>query len=673
MQAIALVFGNTVAVRMSDGGSRAPTLPDSPDTQTPRIGDVLDARYRITGVLGAGGMGCVYLAEHVSIQRPLALKLLHPEVGEIDEVTKRFEREAFAIGRVDHPNCVKVSDFGKLADGTFYMVLELLDGLLLSDLLERDYRVDWKRSLHIGRHILSALAYAHDAGIIHRDVKPENVILVDQDEDRDFAKILDFGIAKFSDDENPDTNLGLLHNDGKLTQHGVTIGTPTYIAPEQAYAQPIDGRADLYSLSVVLYEMITGVPPFDADDVGSLLRMHVSMEVPRFETVAPDVEVPAAVEALIRRGLAKSPDDRIPSAKDYIERIDEILSGDGVQSGLRAIPSMVAGGLRESLVSAAGLGADEKKKAKSKTKAKARTKPKGKPKPKVKKQPKLKKTRQSVTPQAQRAAAKKFALPKPGVRVMAGALLVGAAVAIMAFAFGSKGPDYLPKSALLPIGPAAHGPEAETAAGMLAQGRPQEAASYLLGHRKEVREEPYAQMVLGHAQAAAQRNILALSAYEKAVELEPKLAKDKLMRTNLALILDKKAPGVVDDAIELLGVLYAATQDWTAADQLVDMASSSKDPRRRHKAMSVADEVGLGDQVDRLGSYLLDLEQGSDCLERKEAVGKLRALGNKKAIPHLRKARKRLRVEGALMKKRVNTNACLRTAANEAIRYLNAL
>ena len=644
---------------MPDGGSRAPTLPDSPDTQTPRIGDVLDARYRITGVLGAGGMGCVYLAEHVSIQRPLALKLLHPEVGDIDEVTKRFEREAFAIGRVDHPNCVKVSDFGKLADGTFYMVLELLDGLLLSDLLERDYRVDWKRSLHIGRHVLSALAYAHDAGIIHRDVKPENVILVDQDEDRDFAKILDFGIAKFSDDENPDTDLGLLNNDGKLTQHGVTIGTPTYIAPEQAYAQPIDGRADLYSLSVMLYEMITGVPPFDADDVGSLLRMHVSAEVPRFERVAPDVEVPAAVEALIRRGMAKSPDDRIPSAKDYIERIDEILSGDGVQSGLRAIPSMVAGGLRESLVSAAGLGADEKKKTKGK--------------PKAKKQPKLKKTRQSVTPQGQNAAAKKFPLRKPGLRVMAAALLVAATIATTAFAFGSKGPDYLPKGALLPIGPAAHGPEAETAADMLAQGRPQEAAAYLLGHRNEVREEPYAQMVLGHAQAAAQRNILALAAYEKAVELEPKLAKDKLMRTNLALILDKKAPGVVDDAIELLGVLYAANGDWTAGDQIVDMASSSKDARRRHKAMSVADQVGLGDQVDRLGSYLLDLEQGSDCAERKEAVGKLRALGNRKAIPHLRKARKRMRVEGALMKKRVNTNACLRTAANEAIRYLNGL
>jgi hypothetical protein len=179
-------------------------------------------------------------------------------------------------------------------------------------------------------------------------------------------------------------------------------------------------------------------------------------------------------------------------------------------------------------------------------------------------------------------------------------------------------------------------------------------------------------MVLGHAQASAQRSILALAAYGKAVKLEPKLAKDKLMRTNLALILDKKAPGIVDDAIELLGVLASVGDDGTAADQLIDLASSSKDARRRHKAMAVADEVGLSDQVDRFGSYLLDLERGQDCAARKEAVAKLRTLGDKKAIPALRSARKRIRTEGGIIKRRVNTNACLRTDAAEAIRYLKS-
>jgi hypothetical protein len=503
------------------------------------------------------------------------------------------------------------------------MVLELLDGVLLSDLLERRVRLDWKRVLHIGRHVLSALDYAHGAGIIHRDIKPENVILVEQEGDRDFAKILDFGIAKLHDDAKPDADTGLLTNDAKLTQHGVTIGTPTYIAPEQAYGQPIDGRADLYSLSIMLYEMITGVPPFDADEVGTLLRMHVSATVPTFEEVASEVDVPEAVEALIRHGLEKKADDRIRSAQAYIDRIDEIMVLEGEsQSGLREIPSRVVDGFRG-----------------------------------------------TFTPAVARAVRKKRT-PK---QIVAAVLVVIGLIGVSSFAFGSKGPDYLPDGALSPLVQTEHGAEAEAAAEMLAQGRPKEAASYLMGHGKEVRDKPYAQMVLGHAQASAQRSIQALIAYEKAVALEPKLAKDKLMRTNLELMLDKKAPGVVDAAIDFLGKLVSATGDWTASDQLIDLASSSKSPRRRHKAMAVADEVGLGDQVDRLGSYLLDLEQGETCLVRKDAVGKLRALGNKKAIPPLRRARKRIRTEGAFVKRKVNTNACLRTDAAEAIRYLQSL
>ena len=566
-------------------------------------------------------MGCVYLAEHISIRRPLALKLLHPEIEAVDEFNKRFEREAFAIGQVDHPNCVRVSDFGRLADGTLYMVLELLDGVLLSDLLDRERRVPWRRALHIGRHVLSALAYAHDAGIIHRDVKPENVILVAQDGDRDFAKILDFGIAKLHDDGAADESTGLLSNKAKLTQHGVTIGTPTYIAPEQAYGQAIDGRADLYALSVMLYEMITGLPPFDADDVGTLLRMHVSHPVEAFAEMAPDVEVPDAVERLIRDGLEKKPDDRVSSAHAYIERIDAIVAAhretpeeEGFASGLREIPATTT---RRRLLQASPIRAIVKKKA---------------------------------------------------MVFVAVVLLVLSVASYMAFARGGS-PDYLPNAG--PLVPAAPGPEAEAAAEILAQGRPKEAAAFLLSHPKEVREEPHAQMVLGHAQASAQRNILALAAYQKAVTLEPKFAKDKLMRTNVELMLDKKAPGIVDAALGFLGTL-AKTGDWAAGDQLVDLASFSKSPRRRHTAMRVAEEVGLGDRIDRLVSYTLDLEQGETCPIRKEAVGKLRALGDKKAIPALRAARKRVRSEGAL-RRRVNTNACLKVAAGEAIRYLQSL
>ena len=590
---------------------------------------MLDNRYRITGVLGSGGMGCVYLAEHISIRRPLALKLLHPEVEGIDEINQRFEREAFAIGRMNHPNCVNVSDFGQLEDGTLYMVLELLDGVLLSDLLERDRCVPWRRTLHIGRHVLSALDYAHKAGIIHRDIKPENVILVDQDGDRDFAKILDFGIAKLRDDVHPEESTGILANDSRLTQHGVTIGTPTYIAPEQAYGQPIDGRADLYALSVMMYEMITGEPPFDADEVGALLRMHVSHPVPPLAEVAPAVQVPPEVEALIMRGLAKQPDERIPSAQSYLAQINTVLEGvdeehgdqEEAASGLRHIPARVGRGLS-----------------------------------------------QTVTPVVVRVASTHRKVKLAAAIVLAAGALLGG----VTLAMNDGKPDYLPDSGFAPLTSESSGPETRKAADMLAQGRPKEAAAFLMEQRKEVQDQPSAQMVLGHAQASAQRSILALAAYEKAVKLEPKLAKDKLMRTNIELMLAKKAPGIVDAALELLGTLSEAG-DWAAGDQLVDLASSSKIPRRRHTALRVADEVGLGDRVDRLGSYLLDLEQGESCDLRKDAVAKLRALGDKNAIPELRKARRRVRIEGGVIKRKVNTNACLRTAANEAIRYLQSL
>jgi serine/threonine protein kinase len=579
----------------------------------------LDSKFRITGVLGSGGMGCVYLAEHLSLRRPIALKLLHPEVEGIDEVNIRFEREAFATGRVDHPNCVNVSDFGRLEDGTLYMVLEVLDGVSLFDLLEREHRVDWRRALHIGRHVLSALVCAHDAGIVHRDVKPENVILVEQDEDPDFAKILDFGIAKLFDGAN------LRSDDPRLTQLGVTIGTPTYIAPEQAFGQPIDARADLYALSVMLYEMISGAPPFEAEEVLALLNMHTSAEVPPFRKVAPDARVPKSVEALIRHGLEKHKEDRIPNAAEYIVRIDEILDDEafsaGADSGLREIPSLVAESLRE-----------------------------------------------TVAPAVARAVTKRRA---PWQIVATAAMVVGFP-AMFVFAFGSNGPDYLPTRNHLPMVAPKHGPEAEAAAEMLEQGRPKEAAAYLIEHKKAVREDPYAQMVLGHAHASAQRSILALVAYEKAVLLEPKLAKDELMRTNLQLMLDKKAPGVVDAALDFMGTLVREVGDGDAEDQLVSISSSAEVLRRRQHAVAVADDVGLGAQINRLGSYLLDLEQGETCLDRRDAVAKLRALGDKTAMPALEAAQNRIRTEG-LLKKKVNTNACLRTAAAEAILYLQSL
>jgi serine/threonine-protein kinase len=297
-----------------------PAAEANPDLATEKVGTIIDRRYRITGLLGRGGMGSVYRAEHVRIRRPVAIKLLHPEYGAIEEIAKRFEREAFATGRLDHPNIVTISDFGELDDGTLFLVMELLDGVSLGDILEEEAPIEPTRALSIIKHVLRGLGAAHEGGVVHRDVKPENVLLVEHAGQPEFAKLLDFGIAKLLGEAEE------AEGGEKLTQAGVAFGTPSYISPEQATGSTIDGRADIYAASVVLYEMLIGRPPFVADEKLKLLAMHATRPVPTFAEVAPDLELAPGLEELVRRGMAKEPDDRYPNCAAYMVAIDDYLA-----------------------------------------------------------------------------------------------------------------------------------------------------------------------------------------------------------------------------------------------------------------------------------------------------------------------------------------------------------
>jgi serine/threonine-protein kinase len=290
----------------------APALAPSPDD--PLIGRVLQGRYRVDAKIGAGGMGAVYRGEHVAIGKPVAIKVLHPRLGGSVEAGERFRREAFVGGKIGHANCVAVYDFGETEDGAFYLVMELLGGESLGDVLDREGRLPWRRALHIARHVLRGLGHAHDHGVVHRDIKPDNIFLARTEDDPDLAKLLDFGIAK------------LVGTGGAtITQAGITVGTPAYLSPEQAFGSELDGRSDLYSLSVVLFEMLAGRTPFADRDLMAMLTAHAVADVPRIADVAPEADVPAGVEALVRDGLAKQPGDRVASAADYVARIDELL------------------------------------------------------------------------------------------------------------------------------------------------------------------------------------------------------------------------------------------------------------------------------------------------------------------------------------------------------------
>ncbi len=305
------------------------------DTPSSRIGQTVDGRYAITELIGEGGMGSVYRAEHSTIRRPVAIKFLNSELRQFPETNARLRREAFAAGRLTHPNCVGVNDCGSLSDGSVYLVMEFVEGRTLERAIREAGRLDVARALRITRHVLRGLAHAHGLDVVHRDIKPENVVLVSHDGDPDFAKILDFGIAKLLGEAVEEAG------GEALTRAGFALGTPTYMSPEQVSAASVDGRTDLYSVSVMLYEMIAGRPPFLGEDMVAIATQHVLKEPPTFREVDPLLSVPQDVEQLVRDGLRKDVEERTKKAEEFLQRIDDCLVALAGEDGARRQPTQI--------------------------------------------------------------------------------------------------------------------------------------------------------------------------------------------------------------------------------------------------------------------------------------------------------------------------------------------
>ena len=286
----------------------------SPSSDDPfPIGSMLDGRYRIEAVLGTGGMGRVYRAARAEVGTAVAIKVLHAELTRNREASQRFRREVLASSRLAHPNIVGFTEGGVLDDGACYLVMEMLEGESLGDRLGRDERIPWQEAVDILRGVLHGLDHAHQRNVVHRDIKPDNVYLAERDGEL-VIKILDFGIAKFVAGD-PD--------DPALTRAGLTVGTPAYLSPEQAVGGAITPASDLYSASVVMYEMLAGRAPFEDKDPLAMLGAHVSRTPPRFADIAPGVEIPAVLEDIVLLGLRKAPAERIATASRYLQRLDE--------------------------------------------------------------------------------------------------------------------------------------------------------------------------------------------------------------------------------------------------------------------------------------------------------------------------------------------------------------
>jgi len=281
------------------------------------IGQVVEGRYRIDGIIGKGGMGTVFSCTHVVVGKRAAIKVLKPGVERSEDVLQRFVREAQAANSVESRHIVEMSDFGQLPSGAFYMVMELLHGQSFTKLM-RTSELTNRQLLHIFIQIADALHHAHAAGIVHRDLKPDNVLLVEEGGDPLFVKLLDFGIAKF------------LHQDAThLTETGVILGTPYYMSPEQARAEAVDHRTDVYSVGVMMYRAFTGRLPFLADSAMGVLTAHLT-EMPEIPSRICNLDVPT--EHAILRCLEKRPADRFQSMEELGLTLRGILAPEAHQT-----------------------------------------------------------------------------------------------------------------------------------------------------------------------------------------------------------------------------------------------------------------------------------------------------------------------------------------------------
>jgi len=301
----------------------------------PLIGAVVGDRYRIVSRIGVGGMGAVYRAEHTMMRRDLAVKVLLPELGGQLEFARRFEREAESASRLTHPNIINVTDFGRAPTGQLFLAMEFLAGDSLSTLIGQG-PLPRDRALAIARQMLRGLDHAHGAGVIHRDLKPDNIMLVERDGQSDVVKILDFGIAKVTEPVSGQT---------ALTQAGVIFGTPEYLSPEQALGEPVDARADVYATGVILYEMLAGRRPFESDDKVKIISMHLAHAPPRMREINPALDIPPALEQVVLQALEKHREHRFASATAFLQALDESELGAEPQMPLEigaTVPHVIA-------------------------------------------------------------------------------------------------------------------------------------------------------------------------------------------------------------------------------------------------------------------------------------------------------------------------------------------
>jgi len=289
--------------------------------QDPFIGrDILNGQFQILQKIGSGGMGSVYKALQPAMNRMVAVKILHPKLANRKDLVSRFRREARAMSHLTHPNTVKVYLYGELEDGSLYIVMEYLEGKNLNQTVRAEGPMSLERGLPILIQACNALEEAHRAGIIHRDLKPENIFLSQQGGMKDYAKVLDFGLAKVTEREmRPGSVI--------LTQEGMVFGTPEFMSPEQAQGKTLTPASDIYSLAIILYEVLTGKLPFEAKNPMEYIQLHVTAKPKPINERVPGRTFPPLLWTVLERALAKKPEERYATGAEFAHALTAVLNG----------------------------------------------------------------------------------------------------------------------------------------------------------------------------------------------------------------------------------------------------------------------------------------------------------------------------------------------------------
>lgn len=574
------------------------------------LGTILAGRYRIEKLIGSGGMGAVYRAEHVHMRKAVAVKVLHREMTAFPEVVARFEREAVAAGRIDHPHVVAASDFGRLDNGSFYLALEFVEGQSLAKRIDRGGALEPERALRIARQILEALHAAHSVGIVHRDLKPDNVMLVEREGDPDYVKVLDFGIAKIKVEDSGDQQV--------LTKIGTVFGTPEYMSPEQARGDLVDARADLYTVGVILYEMLSGVSPFKDQDLVVVLTRHLTADPPPL----PDSIDPVIVD-LVMLMLRKSPDERVQSAQELIERIDVLLGSPGSlgfagtppgepvsRARLRAVvsaeadPSSPAHGFAPTLF--------------GQTSPNSRASGAGR----------------SLLRRTLQLGSRSVPLWLFGVGACASVLGIAALIVLGSLLFGGKSLASSSADAVL----AAPKPKDQELLELIqrAQSGDQTALAELTA-RPEKERTPEEWRALGHGYATLSQFPASLSAYQKGAAAHPVLGKDRLLLADVhAAALDAQAS---EDALKLATTLLAADgvdlvyDVWESTKAVPSQATISK------RARGYLDDDALRAKASPALQLLLEVgkAQKEGCASVKRWLARAAAGGDARVVPALKR------------------------------------